>query len=132
LIVVDASILANAVGDDNQAGRVARARLLTAGEASAPDLVDVETVSVLRRRWLAGDLTARRFRSAIDDLLALPLVRVPTGPLMPRAYELRANATPYDAAYVALGEVLACTLVTADARLSRAPGIRCAVEVLRT
>jgi predicted nucleic acid-binding protein len=51
---------------------------------------------------------------------------------MPRAYELRANATPYDAAYVALGEVLACTLVTADARLSRAPGIRCAVEVLRT
>jgi predicted nucleic acid-binding protein len=131
LIVVDASILANAVGDDSQAGRVARARLLAAGEASAPDLVDVETVSVLRRRWLAGDVTARRFRSAVDDLLALPLVRVPTGPLMSRAYELRANATPYDAAYVALAEVLACTLVTADARLSRAPGIRCAVEVLQ-
>jgi predicted nucleic acid-binding protein len=131
LIVVDASILANAVGDDGQAGHVARATLLAAGEASAPDLVDVETVSVLRRRWLAGDLTARRFRSAIDDLLALPLVRVPTGPLMLRAYELRANATPYDAAYVALAEGLACALVTADARLARAPGIRCVVEVLQ-
>lgn len=131
MIVVDASILANAVGDDGQAGRVARARLLAAGAASAPDLVDVETVSVLRRRWLAGDLTARRFRSAIDDLLVLPLVRVPTGPLMPRAYELRANVTPYDAAYVALAEGLACTLLTADGRLARAPGIRCAVEVLR-
>jgi predicted nucleic acid-binding protein len=131
LIVVDASILANAVGDDGQAGHVARARLLAAGEASAPDLVDVETVSVLRRRWLAGDLTARRFRSAIDDLLALPLVRVPTGPLMLRAYALRANATPYIAAYVALAEGLACALVTADARLARAPGIRCVVEVLQ-
>jgi predicted nucleic acid-binding protein len=131
LIVVDASILANAVGDDGQAGHVARARLRAAGEASAPDLVDVETVSVLRRRWLAGDLTARRVCSAIDDLLALPLVRVPTRPLMLRAYELRANATPYDAAYVALAEGLACALVTADARLARAPGIRCVVEVLQ-
>lgn len=130
MIVVDASILANAVGDDGQAGRAARARLLAAADASAPDLVDVETVSVLRKRWLAGDLTARRFRSAIDDLLALPLVRVPTGPLMPRAYELRANVTAYDAAYIALAEGLACTLITADARLAKAPGIHCTVEVL--
>ncbi len=131
MIVTDASILANAVGDDGQAGRIARARLFAAAETSAPDLVDVETVSVLRKRWLAGDLTARRFRSAIDDLLALPLVRVPTGPLMPRAYELRANVTAYDAAYIALAEGLTCTLVTADARLATAPGIRCTVEILR-
>ncbi len=132
MIVVDASILANAVGDDAQAGSIARARLVAAGGTSAPDLVDVETVSVLRKRWMAGDLTARRFRSAIDDLLALPLVRFPTGPLMPRAYELRANVTAYDAAYVALAEGLACTLITADARLARAPGIQCTIEVLRT
>ena len=132
MIVIDASILANAVGDDGQAGRVARARLSADADASAPDLVDVETVSVLRKRWLAGDLTARRFRSAVEDLLALPLVRVPTGPLMRRAYELRANVTAYDAAYVALAEALTCALITADARLARAPGIRCTVEVLRT
>ncbi|MGB8859091.1 MAG: type II toxin-antitoxin system VapC family toxin [Ilumatobacteraceae bacterium] len=131
MIVIDASIMANAVGDDGQAGRVARAKLFASAEASAPDLVDVETVSVLRKRWLAGDLTARRFRSAIEDLLALPLIRVPTGPLMLRAYELRANVTTYDAAYVALAEGLACTLITADARLAKAPGIRCTVEVLR-
>lgn len=49
---------------------------------------------------------------------------------MQRAYELRATATPYYAAYVALAEGLACTLVTADARLSRATAIRCAFEVL--
>lgn len=130
MIVVDASVLANAVGDDDAAGRTARARLAAAGRCAAPDLVDAETVAVLRKRWLAGDLTARRFRAAVDDLLALPLLRFSSGPLMPRAYELRANATPYDAAYVALAEGLACSLVTADARLARAPGVRCAVEVL--
>jgi predicted nucleic acid-binding protein len=130
LIVVDASVLANVVGDDGSAGRLARDRVAAATAWSAPDLVDVETVSVLRRRWLAGDLTARRFRSAVDDLLALPIVRFPTGPLMVRAYELRSNATPYDAAYVALAEGLSCPLLTGDARLANAPGVRCVVEVL--
>lgn len=130
MIVVDASVLANAVGDDGADGRAARRRLADAGEGSIPDLADVETVAVLRKRWLGGDLTDRRFRSAIDDLLALPLVRFPTGPLMVRAYELRANVTAYDASYVALAEGLACTLVTADARLARVPTVDCTIEVL--
>jgi len=130
LIVIDASVLANVVGDDGPVGRAARARIAAAAQWSAPDLVDVETVSVLRRRWRAGDLTARRLRSAVVDLLSLPIARFPTGPLMIRAYELRSNVTPYDAAYVALAEGLSCTLVSADARLARAPGIRCHVEIM--
>ena len=130
MIVLDASVMANLVGDDAQAGRLARARASQEIQWVAPDLVDVETVAVLRKRWRAGDLTARRFKAAIDDLLSLPMVRFPTGPLMARAYDLRANVTPYDASYVALAESLDCILVTADARLSRAPGLRCPVEVL--
>jgi predicted nucleic acid-binding protein len=74
---------------------------------------------------LAGDLSARRFRTAIGDLGDLPIARHPTLPLMNRAYELRSNVTPYDAAYVALAEALRCELVTADARLAAAPGLRC-------
>lgn len=130
MIVIDASVLANLVGDDGPSGRAARDRVSAASSWSAPDLVDVETVSVLRRRWRAGDLTTRRFRSAVVDLLSLPIVRFPTGPLMVRAYELRSNVTPYDATYVALAEGLSCPLVSADARLARAPGIRCHVDVL--
>lgn len=122
--------MANLVGDDGQAGRLARARASREAQWAVPDLVDVETVAVLRKRWRAGDLTARRFKAAVDDLVALPMDRFPTGPLMVRAYDLRANVTPYDAAYVSLAESLDYTLVTADARLSRAPGIRCRVEVL--
>ncbi|MGE0878923.1 MAG: type II toxin-antitoxin system VapC family toxin [Acidimicrobiia bacterium] len=131
MIVVDASVLANVVGDDAQVGRVARARLAVASEAAIPDLADVETVSVLRKRWIAGAITARRFRTAVGDLQDLPLDRYATGPLLLRAYALRANVTPYDAVYVALAEVLGAVLLTADGRLDRAPGVRCGVEILR-
>jgi predicted nucleic acid-binding protein len=130
MIVLDASVLANVVADDGPTGRAARARIKEATGASVPDLADVETVAVLRKRWIAGNLTAPRFRAAVDDLLALPITRFPTGPLMPRAYELRADVTAYDAAYVALAEGLSCTLVTGDGRLSRATGVACHVEVL--
>jgi predicted nucleic acid-binding protein len=91
VIVVGASALANVVGDGESAGRSARARIEAAREVSAPDLVDVETVSVLRRRWLAGDLSDRRFQDAIVDLEALPITRYPAGPFMVRAFELRAG-----------------------------------------
>ena len=131
MIVVDASVLANVVGDDEAAGQLARARLAAASAVSAPDLVDVESVSVLRRRWLAGDLSDERFRFAVDDLLALPITRFPVGPLMVRAFELRANITAYDACYVALAEALDCPLITSDRRLANAPMTTGATEVLQ-
>ena len=40
--------------------------------------------------------------------------------LMRRAFT-RANVTPYDAAYVALAEILGCALWTADQRLTEPP-----------
>jgi predicted nucleic acid-binding protein len=130
VIVVDASVIANVVADDEAAGHLARTRLEAASAVSAPDLVDVETVAVLRRRWLAGDLSDERFRAAVDDLLALPITRFPVGPLMVRAFELRANVTAYDACYVALAEALDCPLITADRRLANAPMTTCTTEVL--
>lgn len=97
----------------------------------APDLVDVETVSVLRKLWLMGELTERRFRAAVDELQDLAVVRHPTLWFVRRAYELRSNVTVYDAMYVALAEGLECPLVTTDARLANAAGPRCEVELLR-
>ena len=131
MIVVDASVLATALGDDQADGCHARGKLSAAAELAGPDLVDVETVAVLRKRWLAGTLTARRFAAAVSDLGDVPLTRYPTLPFMRRAYELRSTVAAYDATYVALAEALDCALLTADARLSRAPGIRCSVRLLR-
>ena len=50
MIVVDASVLANALGDDADDGHIARNELLAAGDLAAPDLIDVEAVAVLRKR----------------------------------------------------------------------------------
>ncbi|HMV73718.1 MAG TPA: type II toxin-antitoxin system VapC family toxin [Microthrixaceae bacterium] len=132
MIVVDASVLANALADDGADGTAARARLAAAGELAAPDLVDVEAVAVLRKRWIAGDLTGDRFSDAVEDLGDLAMTRYPALPLMRRAFELRDNVTAYDAAYVALAEQLGCTLLTADRRLAAAPTVTCEVEVLTT
>lgn len=128
--MVDASILANVVGDDGVDGRRAREALRAGVDIAAPDLVDVETVAVLRKRWLAGTVDDRRFAEAVADLLQLDFERVPTIRLVRRAYELRPNLTTYDATYVALAEVFDCELLTADRRLAHASGPRCSIRVL--
>jgi predicted nucleic acid-binding protein len=129
VIVVDASVLAVALGDDGADGERARARL-TDEVLAAPELVDLETVSVWRRHVAAKLMTARRASLAVSDLENLPLRRSPHRPLLKRIWELRNGVTPYDAAYVALAEALDVALVTADARLTRAPGIRCEIEAI--
>lgn len=103
---------------------------LSGNDLSVPDRVDVEVVSVLRRRWLAKTMTARRFACAVGDLARVPADRYPSLPFMQRAYELRSNVSPYDATYVALAEQLGCVLITADAKLARAHGLRCPITVL--
>jgi predicted nucleic acid-binding protein len=125
VIVVDASVLATALGDDGAGGEVARGRL-AGEELAAPEIIDLEVTSVWRRT--VPD--ERRAALAFTDLAELPLRRVPHLPLLARCWELRHNLTPYDAAYVALAEALEVSLLTADERLSRAPGIRCGIELL--
>ena len=102
------------------------------GGLSVPELVDLETVSVLRKRWLTGTLSDSQFSAAIEDLMDLDVERYPGLPLLRRAYELRANVSAYDAAYVALAEGLACPLLTADVRLVNTPGPRCEMRLLES
>lgn len=129
MLVIDASVLAPALADDGADGDRARVRLH--GESlAAPELVDLETASVIRRALFAGRLDNRRAELALTDLAALPLSRVPHRPLLVRCWQLRENLTVYDAAYVALAELLDVVLVTADARVAGAPGPRCEFDVL--
>lgn len=64
------------------------------------------------------------------DLSMIRIERSPHLPLLARCWELRHNLTVYDASYVALAELLGAPLLTGDARLAAAPGIRCDVELL--
>lgn len=129
VIVVDASVLAVALGDDASDGRLARERLADETLA-APELIDLEVVSVWRRQVAAKRMPARRAASAVADLTNLPLRRSSHQPLLHRVWELQHVLTAYDAAYVALAEALDIVLVTADARLSRASGTHCEIEVV--
>lgn len=129
MIVVDASVLAPALADDGVDGDRVRERL-HGEQLAAPELIDLEVVSTLRRAARAGRLDDRRSGQVLTDLAALPLRRVPHLPLLSRIWELRDNLTAYDAAYVALAEALDALLLTADEPLGRTSGVRCEVEFL--
>lgn len=128
-LVSDASVLANAVADDGRDGEISRSRI--SGERlAAPAIVDLEVVSYLRRAARHGKLDHRRSAQALTDLAALRVSRVPPLPLLPRVWELRENLSAYDASYVALAELLGGVLVTSDGRMTRAPDLRCEIELL--
>ena len=100
-----------------------------AATPTAPELLDVEVVQVLRRYARSGELDERRGRQAIDDLAGLPIERYAHGPFLGRAWELRDNLTAYDAVYVALAEALGAPLVTRDERLAASSGHRARIEL---
>jgi len=130
VIVVDASAVLELLLRTSKSGLVEE-RLLTPGETlHAPALLDLEVAQVLRRYVMRDQITARRAAGALDLLAAMPLQRYTHEPLLARVWGLRANLTAYDAAYVALAEGLGAPLVTCDARMAGAPGIRATVEVM--
>jgi predicted nucleic acid-binding protein len=129
VIVVDASVVTHVLAVEPPDGPV-HGRLGEQDELHAPEVIDLEVVSALRglvvRRRLDSDAADR----CIVDLLDLAIVRYAHGALLPRVWELRSNLSAYDASYVALAESLEAVLLTADAALARAPGVRCGVQTL--
>ncbi len=128
MIVIDASFLVVALGDDAAEGAGARARL-HGEDLAAPHLIDLEVTSVLRSALRAGRMTAQRARQALQDLADLDIERVAHTNLLARVWELRDNHTAYDASYIALAELLQAPLLTYDAKMVRGTGARCAFEV---
>lgn len=103
---------------------------LTDQQVHVPHLIDVEVASGVRRRVAAGRLAADDGWTTLDTWRRLGMTRYATPSLLGRIWQLRENVSAYDATYVALAEALGCALLTADGRLSRAPGLRCPVTVL--
>lgn len=130
LAVVDASALtAFYVAEDTR--RAGIATRLGCGDALfAPAHVDAEIASALRGLATRSKAVERGARQALAHLAGLPLRRMPIAPLLERMWQLRANVTVYDAAYVALAEQLDCTLVTCDVRLAASSGPRCAIDLI--
>jgi predicted nucleic acid-binding protein len=129
VIVVDASVVATALLDDGDEGTKVRARL-RGSTLTAPEVLDLEVLSVIRRRVAAGHLGDIRGGQAAEDLADLAVTRTPHRPLLARCWELRHNLATYDAAYVALAEAFDIPLLTGDARLAGAAGPTCEIELL--
>jgi predicted nucleic acid-binding protein len=129
--VLDASAVLDVLLGTGEHVSVQRIMTADARGLVAPHLLDAEVGQVLRRYTLAGVMTTVRAEEALEDLAALRIRRYPHGPLLRRAFALHANATIYDALYLALAEGLGATLVTRDRALGTIPGHRARVRVLR-
>jgi len=129
VIVLDASVIVDllirAPGAEAIERRLARDRSL-----HAPALLDLEVAHVIRRYCADRQLPVRRAHEAVAGLLNLPARRYPHTPLLERVWELRTNLTAYDAAYVALAEVLDAPLLTRDRRLAATRGHRARIDLV--
>jgi len=129
MIVLDASAAVEVVLQTPAGAAIAR-RL--ANEAiHAPQLLELEVCSVLRRLEGKGVIiTAADARTALGDFGSLAIERCDHGLLLPRIWMLRHNLTPYDAAYVALAELLEARLVTRDPTLAGAVGHQATIDLV--
>lgn len=123
MLVVDASAVTELLLDRPVAEVVRRHLSEHEFDLHAPHLIDLEVLSAIRRLVMAGASTGERGDQAVDDLLDLPMERYSHEAFVRRAWELRENLSPYDAAYFSLAEVLerdGASLLTADGRFARA------------
>jgi predicted nucleic acid-binding protein len=130
MIVVDASVTAFALLDEDSSGDRCRAALHADSQWLVPEHWLVEVLSVIRGSLLGGKVGPDHAADAVTAVAALEPVVIPTRLLATRIWELRGNLTTYDAAYVAAAERCRCTLVTSEARLARANGPRCPVNLV--
>jgi predicted nucleic acid-binding protein len=106
-------------------------RIFTASESlHAPHLLDLEVTQVLRRYVRDKTMSERRGQEALEDFHDMALTRYPHDFLIPRIWELRTTLTAYDAAYVALAELLGAPLLTCDSKIASASGHYANVDVI--
>jgi len=131
VIVLDNSALVDYLVGATPLAEQIRAEV-TNQRLAAPYAVDLECASALRGLVRGKKLPADEAKRALELLARIPMRRYEHVPLLPRIWELRHNMWPYDASYVALAEALGADLLTVDAKLATAPGLKCAVRNLRS
>jgi predicted nucleic acid-binding protein len=127
VIVLDASAAVELLLNTAAGSRIA-ARLAVAGTLHSPHLIDIEITQTLRRLLTRAEISRERATLALDHWVKMDVERYTHAPFLDRIWALKDNYSAYDAAYVALAEVLQAPLVTGDQRLANAPGSRARIE----
>lgn len=130
MIVVDASAVLTALMGSMRSNRVLDRIEQVDDTFHAPQLLDIEIASGLRRYAKNGELSRVTAERCLLDFQGLRIERHSHVGLLPRIWELRQNLTAYDAAYVALAELLDCPLLTTDGKLARSGSHRAKIELL--
>ena len=110
---------------------VAVTDLLDSASLAAPELMDAEVMSVLRRGVLLDRLDEERATLAVEDLSRWPVDRISHRELARHAWQYRHNVGAYDAFYVAAARARGAPMLTADGKLTRATGIDVVVQYVR-
>ncbi len=98
---------------------------------AAPELLDPEVMSALRRAVLTGRLGEARAVMALSDLATWPIDRISHRVLAMSAWQHYANVSAYDAFYIAAARAMGVPLLTADGRLARSTGLDITIHHIR-
>ena len=100
------------------------------GNFHVPDIFYCETANALRKLAASHKIGPAVAEESMRALERLPVQRWETRNLLRRIGALGDNLSAYDAAYVALAERLGAVLLTADRKMSAAPGLRCVFRII--
>ena len=125
LAVIDSSAYVDTIADPRGRGRRVLNSLVDFEDWWAPEIFDAEVAHGLRNQLLRGLIEQPEFNRQMRMLAEVAIGRIPVSPLLGRVAALSGSLTAYDAAFVAVAELLDAPLLTTDARLARAPGPRC-------
>lgn len=124
MIVADASAVIAFLTDKSATGQFVAATV-AATSLAYPSLLPYEVTNALRRLCQRGLLEPHVAQNALHRTNELGGIMFQFEELSDRAWQLRDNLTAYDAAYVALAELIDAPLLTFDHKLLAAPGTRC-------
>lgn len=127
-LVLDASAAVELLLRTPAGGRAEAA--LRGHRVAVPAHFDAEVLSALGRLVRGRELAERLVEPLLRELARAPFVRYTLQPLLAPAWDLRHNLAQRDALYVTLARRLGAPLVTADARLARAPALGIAVTLV--
>jgi len=119
VIVIDASAVVDLLVGSQKASAI-RSALAKEAVLHAPEMLDPEVLSTLRRHRARGECSPEVADQAVVELGELRIVRHRHGPFRSHIWRLRGRCSAYDGCYVALADSLGASLLTTDARLGRA------------
>jgi predicted nucleic acid-binding protein len=106
------------------------AQEIRSAEIYAPEVIDLEFASVIRKMLAQGKLGIDEATQLISTWASNGVVRCAHRQFLQRIWQVRENITAYDASYVALAEHLGFPLFTADLRLAKSAERYCEVVIV--